>query len=131
MSMLDPRGSFLLPVLLLTCVAFGGSASAADPPFSIRDGNLADAAGLTVYTYDKDTKPDGSTCNGQCAVLWPPCLASKDARPHGRYTLVTRDDGRRQWAIDGMPLYYWLPDRQPGEASGDGVNGIWHVVRPE
>src|SRR5262249_52364906 len=39
---------------------------------------LADANGMTVYTYDKDPKGK-SVCNGQCAQNWPPVLAAPDA----------------------------------------------------
>jgi predicted lipoprotein with Yx(FWY)xxD motif len=40
-----------------------------------------------------------------------------------------RDDGSRQWAYKGKPLYGYVADVTPGQASGDGVNGRWHVAR--
>ncbi len=34
------------------------------------DGVLADAAGMTVYTFDKDQAGSGkSVCNGECAKM--------------------------------------------------------------
>lgn len=29
-----------------------------------------------------------------------------------------------------MPLYYWVKDKKPGDVTGDGVNGVWHVAKP-
>ena len=33
------------------------------------------------------------------------------------------------WAYDGMPLYYWVKDKKPGDVTGDGVGSVWHVVK--
>lgn len=123
------RIACVLPGVLFGLLAAG--ARAAEPPFQHLDGVLADRAGRTVYTYDRDTKAGGSTCNDQCAVLWPPVHADADASAQGRYTLVVRDDGRRQWAWNDKPLYYWLADRKPGDRTGDGVDGVWHLVHRE
>jgi predicted lipoprotein with Yx(FWY)xxD motif len=49
---------------------------------------------------------------------------------NGDYSLITRDDGAVQWAYKGKPLYLWVKDKSPGEMSGDGVNKVWHVVKP-
>ena len=87
------------------------------------------ANGMTLYTFDPD--PVGkSVCNGPCAVHWPPLGASADAKPVGTFTIVTRDDGALQWAYDGKPLYFWFKDKAPGDTTGDGVGGKWHVARP-
>ena len=48
----------------------------------------------------------------------------------GPYTIVTRDDGKRQWAYKGWPLYYWSKDTKTGDKTGDGFNGVWKVARP-
>ncbi len=90
---------------------------------------LTDSRGMTLYVFDRDA--DGkSACNGQCAANWPPLAAAGDARPAGDYTVVTRDDGSKQWAYKGKPLYAWGKDAKPGDATGDGVNNVWHVARP-
>src|SRR5271169_3136195 len=57
--------------------------------------------GMTLYTWDRDTTPGKSGCNGQCATNWPPLLASADAKAGGDYTVVARDDGSKQWAYKG------------------------------
>ncbi|WP_193334550.1 COG4315 family predicted lipoprotein [Devosia beringensis] len=90
---------------------------------------LTDANGMTLYTFDKDTKGDGkSVCNGDCAVKWPPLMAAADAKDEGEFTVVTRDDGAKMWAHDGWPLYYWYEDMAAGDIKGDGVGGVWHLA---
>ncbi|MBK8336368.1 MAG: hypothetical protein IPL03_07160 [Sterolibacteriaceae bacterium] len=92
---------------------------------------LTSAAGMTLYVYDQDTAGSGkSTCNGPCAANWPPLMAEADAKPAGDYSLVARDDGGKQWAYKGKPLYFWAKDAKPGDKTGDGVKNVWHVVRP-
>ena len=90
---------------------------------------LTDANGMSLYTFDKDTKGDGkSVCNGDCAVKWPPLMAEADAAADGDFTLVTRDDGSTMWAYKGWPLYYWYEDAAAGDTKGDGVGGVWHLA---
>lgn len=89
---------------------------------------LVDQNGMTLYTFDKDT-PGTSNCYEQCAINWPPFYADSGAMAEGEYTLVQRNDGTEQWAYDGMPLYYWKNDTQPGDTTGDGVGDVWHVVK--
>lgn len=93
-----------------------------------KGGLLSDTAGKVLYVFDKDS--DGkSTCYDACAALWPPYLATADARAAGDLRLVSRSDGSRQWAWRGQPLYYYAGDSAPGQAAGDGLKGVWHVVR--
>ncbi|MCR6671975.1 hypothetical protein [Devosia ginsengisoli] len=90
---------------------------------------LTDANGMTLYTFDKDTNGDGkSVCNDDCAAKWPPLIADAGAAAEGDFTLVTRDDGSTMWAYKGWPLYYWYEDAAPGDISGDGVGGVWHLA---
>jgi predicted lipoprotein with Yx(FWY)xxD motif len=86
---------------------------------------------MTLYTFDKDPG-DGSksVCNGPCAANWPPLTAAPDAKPAGDYTIITRDDGGKQWAFKGKPLYTWVKDQKPGDKTGDGVNKVWRVAKP-
>ncbi|QHQ35163.1 COG4315 family predicted lipoprotein [Algicella marina] len=91
-------------------------------------GVLADEAGMTLYIFDKDSK-GVSNCYDDCAEAWPPFFAAAGAAADGDFTLVERKDGKMQWAFGGMPLYYWAGDSAPGDTSGDGVGGVWHVVK--
>ncbi|MBB3637442.1 COG4315 family predicted lipoprotein [Variovorax atrisoli] len=95
------------------------------------DGVLVGPKGMTLYTFDKDTAGSGkSVCNGTCATNWPPFMAAEGDKPAGDFTIVTRDDGKKQWAAKGWPLYYWVKDTKPGDKTGDGVNGAWKTAKP-
>jgi predicted lipoprotein with Yx(FWY)xxD motif len=88
---------------------------------------LTDASGMTLYTYDKDTA-GVSNCYDKCATNWPPAFAADDAADDGEFTVVTRTDGTRMWAHEGMPLYLWVKDEKPGDTTGDGVGEVWHTA---
>jgi predicted lipoprotein with Yx(FWY)xxD motif len=90
----------------------------------------ADAKGMTLYVFDNDT-PGKSNCSGQCAVLWPPYVAVGTAPanlPTG-VTLIKRADGSMQYADNGKALYTYTKDKDSGDTYGDGVGGVWHVVK--
>jgi predicted lipoprotein with Yx(FWY)xxD motif len=92
---------------------------------------LTNGAGMTLYVFDKDVAGSGkSACSGQCAANWPPQLAGGDSTPFGKYTIVTRDDGAKQWAYNGRPLYAWAKDQKPGDRKGDNFNNAWHIAKP-
>lgn len=93
------------------------------------DGTLTNAAGMTLYTFDRDQAGDGkSVCNGQCAINWPPVIAGSEVAT-GDYSSVARDDGNKQLAYQGKPLYLWIKDQKPGDKTGDGVNNVWRVAK--
>jgi len=91
---------------------------------------LVDAEGMTLYTFDRDAAPDKSACNGKCASNWPPFVAAADAKTRGDWTVIVRDDGTKQWAYKGKPLYKWMDDHKPGYVDGDGRNNVWHLAAP-
>jgi predicted lipoprotein with Yx(FWY)xxD motif len=85
---------------------------------------------MTLYTFDKDMAGSGkSVCNGPCATLWPPLIAAAAATPMDGYTLLTRDDGTKQWAYKGKPLYYFQNDKTAADHLGDNFKDVWHVVK--
>jgi len=84
--------------------------------------------GMTLYTFRNDST-DVSNCYGDCATAWPPFLASASAQPQGALNIIERNDGSLQYALNGQPLYFWAGDSQIGDATGDGVGGVWDVVR--
>jgi predicted lipoprotein with Yx(FWY)xxD motif len=91
---------------------------------------LVDGKMMTLYTFAKDM-PGVSNCYDNCAKNWPPLMAAADAKPMGDWTIVMRKDGTRQWAYKGMPLYTWIKDGKPGDATGDGMAmGAWKVAVP-
>lgn len=118
-------------IVLLALTALGACASMAPAPTKFEGGVLTGSNGMTLYTFDKDPAGGGkSVCNGPCATNWPPLYAEEGAQASGDYSIITRDDGKKQWALKGKPLYYWAKDKQPGDKTGDGVNKVWHVVQP-
>jgi predicted lipoprotein with Yx(FWY)xxD motif len=90
---------------------------------------LAGENGMTLYTFKKDTS-GVSNCYDKCAANWPPLAAEGDAMAEGAYSIVERKDGSKQWAKDGMPLYFWIKDAAKGDTTGDGVLGVWDLARP-
>jgi predicted lipoprotein with Yx(FWY)xxD motif len=96
---------------------------------------LANPHGMTVYYYSKDRPGSGtSACTGTCARQWPPVLAP--VRIPAGMTLpgplgsITLPDGKRQVTINGYPIYKYAGDKTPGQASGNGIKGEWHVIKP-
>jgi predicted lipoprotein with Yx(FWY)xxD motif len=92
----------------------------------VRDGVLADAAGRTIYIFDKDTSGK-SNCSGGCLTAWPAFVAKEGAAPVGDFTLI-ESNGAKQWAVKGKPLYYFVGDAKPGDRNGEGSGGVWHTV---
>ena len=111
-------------------ILFAVSAHAAGAPAAPMNGVLATSGGATVYTFDKDTVGSGkSACNGPCATLWPPVAAQATDAASGDWSVVTRDDGSKQWAYKGAPIYTFSKDAKPGDTTGDKFKDIWHVIK--
>jgi predicted lipoprotein with Yx(FWY)xxD motif len=101
----------------------------AQTPAKISDGALVAANGMTLYTFDADkASPGKSVCNGPCAALWPPLMAGTEPAT-GNYNVITRDDGTRQLAYKGKPLYFYKADQKAGDRTGDNFKDVWHIVK--
>jgi predicted lipoprotein with Yx(FWY)xxD motif len=81
-----------------------------------------------LYTYERDS-PGKSNCNGGCASAWPPLLVPEEEQgPRlGDWTIVVRDDGRRQWACKGRPVYLRYHDMEPDAST---AREGFHVLEP-
>jgi predicted lipoprotein with Yx(FWY)xxD motif len=102
----------------------------AEPAAKMANGMWVNTSGMTLYTFDKDVAASGkSACNGPCAALWPPAVAAADAKAEGDFSLVVRDDGARQWAYKGKPVYTYSGDKKAGEMTGDNFKDSWHVIK--
>ena len=123
---MSPRLFSAFALSLATLVA--GAAHAAEP-VKTENGVLVDAKGMTLYTFDKDSGGK-SVCNGPCAKAWPPLLAEEDAKPAGEFSVITRDDGSKQWAYQDKPIYLYEKDKKPGDMTGDNFKDVWHVIKP-
>ena len=118
--------------IVVASFAACGSVNLSQPagPAKVADGVLVGANGMTLYVFDKDEANSGkSACNGPCATLWPPLMASAGDQPKGAFSIVTRDDGSRQWAYKGKPVYFYQADQKAGDRSGDNFRGVWHVIK--
>ena len=117
-----------LCVVLSVPLMLAASVSNAGEMVRKADGVLVNSAGMTLYTFDKDVPNSGkSACNGPCIALWPAVPAS-DTAPAAPYSVVTRDDGSKQLAYKGKPLYLYSADTKAGERKGDNFKNVWHVV---
>jgi predicted lipoprotein with Yx(FWY)xxD motif len=90
---------------------------------------VVDSSGMTLYWFAIDT-PTKSNCSGQCATFWPPVKGPVTAGSGVTGTLgtITRSDGTKQATYDGHPLYTYVGDKSPGQATGNGKNlsgGLW------
>lgn len=107
--------------------------TAVDAQPRVKDGVLTDARGMSLYWWNNDVPGSGkSVCTGACSQSWPPMVAKADAKPAGDFSIITRDDGVKQWAYKGHPLYLWVNDLKPGDKTGDGFrHGLWHLAKVE
>ena len=96
-----------------------------------RDGRevYADKAGMSIYTFDPDTA-DLSTCYGGCAKEWPPVLVTKADVIKAPFGTTVRKDGKIQVTLNHKPVYLFVDDKVTGDITGDGDDGIWHVIVP-
>jgi len=134
---------------LLTACGGGGSSTQPSTPASsptpaatstLKTAQLNGAAGFTnpaghtVYIFDADLAATGtSTCNGQCAVNWPPLTPPAGVALTTGFATIKRTDGTTQLTFDGRPQYMFAGDSAAGQANGDGLDafgGLWHVSRP-
>jgi predicted lipoprotein with Yx(FWY)xxD motif len=114
---------------LAACASMTGVALA---PFTkANDGVLAGNNNMTLYTYSKDAVGSGkSVCNGMCASNWPPLLVEGSPAVSGDYSVIARDDGKKQLVFNGMPLYFYVKDSKPGDKTGDGRSeGAWRIIK--
>lgn len=118
--------------LALMWLALAASVGAVAQP-KVTDGVITDERGMSLYWWNNDVPGSGkSVCVGACTLSWPPMIAREGAAPSGDFTLITREDGARQWAYKGRPLYLWINDAKPGDKTGDGFRGgLWHLAKPE
>lgn len=112
------------PLLMSISLAVSAFALAST---SIAAGALTDPKGMTLYVFDKDTGGK-SACYDKCAKNWPPYLVKEGKETGAGWTQIKRKDGSIQWVYEGKPLYFFYEDKKPGDAKGDGMNGVWHTA---
>ncbi len=100
---------------------------------------LVGPTGMTLYLFKKD-EADKTNCYEGCALKWPPLVGGFEPMAGvmplaaegvtGKLDVITRDDGGKQLTYNGQPLYYWINDHKPGDASGQNVGEVWFVLNP-
>ena len=94
---------------------------------------LTNSSGRTLYWFAPDT-PSSSACYGTCAAYWPPVIGNPTAGPGvtlSKVATIVRTDGTIQVTYAGHPLYTYVGDTAPGQASGNDIDlngGYWHEV---
>lgn len=101
------------------------------PQRAMRVGYSGDAKGKTTCTDEITKKTAGMMSPWppgldlpevesrlSCAAMWPPMVAPDDAKPIGKWTTITRPDGKKQWAYDERPVYTSIFDKAPGDLNG-------------
>ena len=134
-----------------TTTGSGGQRAAAGPPpyYEVKTGTvsglgtvLVNGQGLTLYMFVPDHQRGQSSCYKKCAAAWPPLrlpagVTIPVAAGRAEASLLgttTRKDGGLQITYNGWPLYLWVVDAAPGEATGQGIDslgGVWYVLSPK
>jgi len=98
---------------------------------------VTDAAGFTLYRFDKDSnKPSTSNCAGQCLDAWPPALVGSadlsgvtvEGIDRAKLGVLPRPDGTKQLTLNQWPLYRFAKDTAPGQVNGEGAQGTWWAI---
>lgn len=128
-------GSGLLGILGLLSVA-SAAAQESGPSVGVSENAtlgpiLTDSAGMTLYTWDRDTK-DSPNVLTTASASWPPFIvpstpAASMALP-GVLGTALRMDGALQATFNGWPLYYNVRDTAPGQTNGQASGSVWWVV---
>ena len=129
-----------LSILVFTCLAWNAVGYAFAQEYIPKEvilqprgygWQLSDTNGMSLYTYTRDQETGISACKEDCAVQWPPLIASAGSRDKGDWSTLQRDGGLLQWAFRGKPLYTYNRDVAPGDINGDELERRWYVaVKP-
>jgi predicted lipoprotein with Yx(FWY)xxD motif len=124
------------------------SSGSAAPVYEVKTGEvhglgkvLVDGQGFTLYVFAPDKHSGSSKCYGRCASAWPPLVLPAGVRkaPAGPGVRASslgttkRRDGTVEVTYHKWPLYTWVVDSAPGDATGQDLNnlgGKWYVITP-
>lgn len=96
---------------------------------------VVDSKGMSLYFFTKDVKDSGtSACTAACLDAWPIFTTTAESPTvegvTGTVGTIASPDGKKHVTINGMPLYYYVKDKAPGDVTGQGVGGVWYLVSP-
>lgn len=97
---------------------------------------VVDGEGMALYYFTKDKKDSGvSACTGDCLAAWPIAVASSDTPEvegvTGTVGTIESPDGKMHMTLNGLPLYYYVKDKAPGDITGQGVGEVWYLAAPD
>lgn len=147
LSRSGPAAALLLGVMIAACQgggagspSSGGSEAPGGAVLEVSQdvelgARVVDVDGRSLYVFLDDT-PGESSCSGGCAESWPPATVAEGASLQagegvtGEVGTIEREDGTLQLTLEGWPLYRYAADGA-GDATGEGVGGVWFVARPD
>jgi len=97
---------------------------------------VVDSKGMTLYYFTNDHQgTDTSACTAQCLTTWP-IATTLNKEPvvegvTGQVGTIQSPEGSLQLTLNGMPLYTFAQDAQPGDTAGQGMGGVWYAVAPD
>ncbi len=91
---------------------------------------MQDKTGFALYIFNVDSNGVSNCNSDSCIAAWPPLLATSDDQASPPFSIINRNDGHKQWAINGKALYFYTPDASASDLSGEGVNNVWYAARP-
>jgi predicted lipoprotein with Yx(FWY)xxD motif len=97
---------------------------------------IVDSKGFTLYDFHKD-KGTKSACYGACAGVWPPLTTGGNPQAMSgaeasKLGTTKRSDGTLQVTYAGHPLYTYVADKKPGEATGNDFSSYgaqWYALK--
>jgi predicted lipoprotein with Yx(FWY)xxD motif len=123
-----------LPIQLSSNTTLGnhltavGSVKQAVPVDGAEQTSVVNKQGFPLYTFDNDTA-GVSNCSATCLTNWPALIAHAGAVATAPYSLIQRASGEKQWALNGMPLYFFAGDTAAGQFNGEAIGNNWYVAR--
>jgi len=93
---------------------------------------LTDGEGKALYLFTKDSV-DLDSCQDQCLTNWPVVYSDHILLANGLnrtdFGSFTRSDGSKQLTYKGWPLYSFAKDTKVGDVNGEGVGGVWFLIK--
>ena len=80
----------------------------------------------SVYVFDGDGL-EKSNCDETCTRKWKPVIAPASAQSQGKWSVIERSPGVRQWVFRKKPLYTHVLDPDIKSLEGSDSPG-WHNV---
>jgi predicted lipoprotein with Yx(FWY)xxD motif len=130
-------------IISATAAACGHGSAGGPPQYAVLARSIpglgeiiTDGKGFTLYMYAPDRR-GRSQCSGFCAQQWPPLVLPRGvtrpkAGPGVRASLLgtaRRANGQLQVTYGGWPLYLWIGDDGPGQATGQADDmGLWYTL---